>query len=44
MRMAGFGKAVKIFSDNEEVQKILDSFPELNNGALGFYEITALQV
>lgn len=44
MRMAGFGRPVKIFPDNEEVEKILGSFPELNNGALGFYEITALQV
>lgn len=30
--------------DDEEVEKILRSFPELNNGALGFHEITALQV
>lgn len=34
----------KILPDNEEVVKILSSFPELNNGALGLYEITALQV
>lgn len=34
----------KILPDNEEVAKILSSFPELNNGALGLYEITALQV
>lgn len=40
----GFGSAVKILSDDEEVEKILASFPELNYGALGYYEITALQV
>lgn len=42
--MAGFSSVVKNLSDDEEIEKILDSFPELNYGAVGYYEITALQV
>lgn len=30
--------------ENREVEDVLSSFPELNNGANGLYNITALQV
>lgn len=35
---------VVVVDDEEKVENILRSFPELNDNAVGFYEITALQV